>query len=110
VTAGFVVGCVFLVTGCAMFSAWRSIPPPGGCDQCHTLPISNNWSVTYQVVALTDERTSKPPYFQTEKYTVPAGEKPRSSLDVLKVEDERCFDCHRSPTQAHRQRVGRYHH
>ena len=36
------------VAGCAMFTAWKTIPPPGGCDQCHTVPISNNWQVTYQ--------------------------------------------------------------
>ena len=31
--------------GCAMFGAWKSIPPPGGCDQCHTVAISANWEV-----------------------------------------------------------------
>jgi hypothetical protein len=26
-----------LLAGCAMFKSWQAIPPPGGCDQCHTI-------------------------------------------------------------------------
>jgi len=28
---------VAVAGGCAMFTSWKSIPPPGGCDQCHTV-------------------------------------------------------------------------
>jgi hypothetical protein len=105
------VACVCALTlaaGCTMFTAWKSIPPPGGCDQCHTLPINNNWQVAYKAPALTDEKDRK--YFQTEQYNLPAVEKPTSALEVRKVSDEKCFDCHRTPTPAHKGRTGRFHH
>ena len=97
--------------GCAMFSAWKSIPPPGGCDQCHSVPISNNWQVTYKVPNLTDERSNRP-YFQTEAATMPqtTGTRPQTELDKRKVEEQRCFECHRAPSAAHKERMGRFHH
>lgn len=97
-----------LLVGCAMFTAWKAIPPPGGCDQCHTAPISNNWTVAYKAPTLSDEKDRK--YFQTEKYNLPATEKPASSLEIRKGADENCFECHRTPTPAHKGRTGRYHH
>lgn len=101
---------VAVMSGCAMFSAWKSIPPPGGCDRCHTLPIGSNWQVAYQAPMLTNERHTDRPYFQTGDYTMPQPDKPSSSLDIQKMEEQRCFDCHRSPSPAHRERAGRYHH
>jgi hypothetical protein len=97
-----------LSTGCAMFTAWKSIPPPGGCDQCHTVAISSNWQVTYQAAILSDEKNR--PYFQTDQYTMPRGSKPSSSLEIRKDEDQACFECHRSPNIKHMGRKGRYHH
>jgi len=97
-----------VLIGCAMFTAWKAIPPPGGCDQCHSQPISSNWTVAYKAPILSDEKDRK--YFQTEKYNLPATEKPASSLEVRKVEDENCFECHRAPTPAHKGRKGRFHH
>ncbi|RNC68160.1 MAG: cytochrome C [Desulfuromonadales bacterium] len=94
--------------GCAMFMAWKSIPPPGGCDQCHTVPISANWQVTYQAAYLSDERDR--PYFQTDQYSMPQPVKPSSTLDLRKVEELACFECHKTPTPAHKGRVGRFHH
>ena len=47
---------LMLSSGCAMFSAWKTIPPPGGCDQCHTVPISANWQVVYKAPILSDEQ------------------------------------------------------
>ncbi len=105
----FIIPAVILFTGCAMMSAWKSIPPPGGCDQCHTVPISTNWQVTYKAPFLTDE-SSTVQYFQTEAYTMPRDDKPSSPLDVRKVEELRCFECHRSPSPAHKERAGRFHH
>ena len=100
---------LFSVTcGCAMLSAWKSIPPPGGCNQCHTVPISTNWQIAYQPPILTDERER--PYFQTEQYTVQQPPKPESQLEKRKVEELACFDCHRSPTPSHKGRKGSYHH
>lgn len=97
-------------SSCAMFTAWKSIPPPGGCDQCHSVPIANNWQVTYKAPTLTDERGR--PYFQTEQYTMTqtAGTRPQSDLDRRKVEEQRCFECHRAPSAAHKERLGRFHH
>lgn len=99
---------ITLTAGCAMFKAWQTIPPPGGCDQCHTVPISSNWQITYQAATITDERDRL--YFQTEQYNMPKGAKPASSLELRKEEDQLCFDCHKSPNSKHMQRKGRYHH
>lgn len=97
-----------LLSGCTMFKAWQSIPPPGGCDQCHTVAISNNWQIAYAAVALTDERNRLA--FQTPQQTVPDNRKPESSLELRKVQESKCFECHRSPNAAHKGRMGRYHH
>jgi len=104
------VAMLSLAGGCAMLMSWKAIPPSGGCDQCHTVPISTNWQVSYRTVALTDERGSDRPYFQTEKYNVPPSDRPRSSLDIRKVDELPCFECHKSPSPAHKGRVGRFHH
>lgn len=101
------MGLVFTVSGCAMFTAWKSIPPPGGCDQCHTLPISTNWKVTYQVANIADERGRL--NFQTPEYNQALGGK-ESPLETKKVEEKACFDCHKAPTPAHKERKGRFHH
>jgi hypothetical protein len=106
----FIVSGVFfvLLAGCAMFTSWKAIPPPGGCDQCHTLPVGNNWTVAYRAPILSDERNRE--YFQTEKYSMPNTSKPSSSIEVRKLTDEKCFDCHKAPNIAHKGRMGRYHH
>jgi hypothetical protein len=93
---------------CAMFTAWKSIPPPGGCDQCHTTPISTDWQVAYKAPILTDERNRE--YFQTPEYNMPKQNQPSSVLDLRKVEELKCFECHKSPTPAHGGRSGRFHH
>lgn len=96
------------VSGCAMFTSWKSIPPPGGCDQCHSLPISTNWKAVYKAPNLNDEKNR--PYFQTETYNIPHTDKPASPLEQRKVEEMPCFDCHKTPTPAHKERKGRFHH
>lgn len=97
-----------LLAGCAMFKSWQAIPPPGGCDQCHSIPISKNWFIAYKAPILSDERGGE--YFQTEAYTMPSKSKPASSLELRKVEDQKCFDCHQAPDKEHRERTGRFHH
>jgi len=100
---------VFMVqTGCAMFNAWKSIPPPGGCDQCHTVAISTNWQVTYQVVNVTDERGRLS--FQTPEYNLALKGKQQSPLDTKKLDELACFECHKEPSPAHREYKGRFHH
>ena len=99
---------LFLSSGCAMFTAWKTIPPPGGCDQCHTLSISHNWQVVYRAPNLSDERDTLS--FQTEQATMPQGAKPTSSLELRKIQEQACFECHKSPNAKHRERKGRYHH
>ena len=98
----------FGLTGCTMFTSWKSIPPPGGCDQCHTAAISANWQITYQVAAVVDERGRLP--FQVPEYNLVLQGKQESSLEVKKLEELQCFDCHKSPTPAHLERKGRFHH
>jgi hypothetical protein len=97
-----------LLSGCAMFTAWRTIPPPGGCDQCHTVAISTNWQATYKAPMLNDETNRLS--FQTAGQTMPQQDKPSSKLDLRKVEELACFECHKSPSPAHRERKGRFHH
>ncbi len=104
----FIVGGYVTICGCAMLTSWKSIPPPGGCDQCHTVPISSNWQVTYEAAHLTDERNRE--YFQTPEATMPAAGRPASALDLRKIEDLQCFDCHRAPNKQHQGRKGHYHH
>ncbi len=101
-------GCVFTISGCAMFTAWKSIPPPGGCDQCHTTAISANWQATYTPAAVSDERGRLA--FQTSEYNQPALGGQLSPLDGKKVEEKACFDCHKSPSPAHKDHKGRFHH
>lgn len=101
-------GLVFMVSGCAMFTAWKSIPPPGGCDQCHSVAISTNWKATYQVASIADERGRL--VFQTPEYNQPTLGGQESPLQTKKVEEKACFDCHKSPTPAHKGRMGRFHH
>jgi hypothetical protein len=91
-----------------MFSAWKSIPPPGGCDQCHTVAISTNWEVTYRPAAVADERGRL--YFQTPEYNSTLQGRQESPLDTKKVEELACFECHKAPTPEHQGRTGRFHH
>lgn len=91
-----------------MLTAWRSIPPPGGCDQCHSAEIVANWRVTYQAATVADERGQLA--FQTPGYNTPIRKQPGSPLDTRKLVEQPCFDCHNAPTPAHRGRTGRFHH
>ncbi len=99
---------MFLICGCAMFTAWKAIPPPGGCDQCHTVPINSKWTMAYKAPILSDERNRD--YFQRPEYTMPPSARPSSQLETRKVEDQKCFACHKAPDAAHKERMGRYHH
>lgn len=95
--------------GCTMFTAWKSIPPPGGCDQCHTTEISANWTAGYRAATISDERGQLP--FQTPQYNTPIRQgQPGSPLDLKKVEEQQCFVCHTAQTPAHKGRAGRFHH
>ena len=95
-------------TGCNMFKAWRSIPAPGGCEECHKVPISSNWQATYKPATLTDERGGYA--FQKAESVQPPSQKPASSLEMQKVEQLACFECHNAPNAAHRQLKGNFHH
>lgn len=99
---------LFLGTACTMVQAWRSIPAPGGCEECHKLPISSNWQVSYRPPVLSDERNRV--YFQTEEYSQKPGDKPRSPVDTQKVEEMTCFECHTAPNSAHKALKGKFHH
>ena len=100
--------CLLTGTGCAMFTAWKSIPPPGGCDQCHTVSITTNWQVTYQAASISDERGRL--NFQTPEYNMRPADAPSTPMDTKKVVEQACFECHKSPTPSHRDRKGRFHH
>lgn len=104
----FLVLGIFSLTACTMFTAWRSIPPPGGCDECHKVPISSNWQLSFKPVTLTDEHGRES--FQTEAATMPRTSKPASSLDRQKVEELSCFECHNTPNATHQPLKGKFHH
>ena len=104
----FLCFTIVTISGCSMFTAWKSIPPPGGCDQCHTVAISANWQATYKAANIADERGRLS--FQTSEYNQPTLGGQTSPLETKKVEEKACFDCHKSPTQAHKERKGRFHH
>lgn len=91
--------------GCAMVGSWKAIPPPGGCDKCHTLPINANWQVAYSPPMLNDE-TGKYAWQKPESVLPPQV----SPLEKQKVTEERCFRCHKGPDRAHVEYKGYYHH
>lgn len=103
-----IVVVLVALSGCAMFTAWRSIPAPGGCDQCHTVAISANWQISYQPATVADERGRQA--FQTPEYNSVKKGNQTSPIETKKVEELRCFECHKAPTPAHRDRMGRFHH
>jgi hypothetical protein len=102
-------GFIMMQSGCAMLISWKSIPPPGGCEQCHSGTISTDWRVAWQAPVLTDERNREA--FQTAEYNMPIKPgQPASSLELTKVQDLKCFECHRAPSSEHKGRAGRFHH
>ena len=104
----FILVCVVFsgaVYGCSMFRSWKAIPPPGGCDQCHTEPISSDWQVAFAPVTLTDE-TGRPAWQKPESMLPPQ----ESPLEEQKITEQRCFRCHKGPDKAHTEYKGRYHH
>jgi hypothetical protein len=102
------IGALLLLSSCAMFTAWRSIPAPGGCEECHKVPISANWQVTYRPATLTDERNQTS--FQTPESLKPRVDKPASPLEKQKVEELTCFECHNAPDASHKAMKGKFHH
>lgn len=102
------VGALFLLSACTMFTSWRAIPAPGGCEECHKVPISANWQVTIKPVTLTDERNMNA--FQSPESLLRPTSRPASSLEQQKVEEAACFDCHNSPNASHKAVKGKFHH
>lgn len=92
-------------TGCGMFGSWKAIPPPGGCDQCHTQQISADWQLAYRPVTLNDETGRE--VWQKAESVLPEEESP---LEQQKVTEQRCFRCHKGPDKAHTTYKGSYHH
>jgi len=102
------IAALVTLNGCNMFRSWKSIPPPGGCDQCHTVAISANWQVAYKAATVADERGRQS--FQTPEYNAVSQGNLMSPIEAKKVEELRCFECHKSPSPPHRERMGRFHH
>lgn len=100
----FPVLVLFVVGGCAMFGSWRAIPPPGGCDRCHQVPVSANWTAVYVPATMLDDQGHLP--WQRPEFP-PVG---TSGLEERMVTEQPCFDCHQGPNRAHGSYKGRYHH
>lgn len=108
ITVLVLVSALFMLSSCAMITAWRSIPAPGGCEECHTVPISANWQVAYKAATLTDERGGES--FQSPESVMSKMDKPATPLEQQKVEGLACFECHKSPDASHKKLKGRFHH
>ena len=93
------------VWGCSRFHSWTAIPPPGGCEQCHTVAISYDWQVAYQPVTLNDE-SARLSWQRPESVAPPEG----MPLEEKKVTEQRCVRCQKGPDKAHTKYQGRYHH
>jgi len=102
ISLGFIV---LAGVGCTMFHSWKAIPPPGGCDKCHTLKISSDWQLAYRLATIHNETGTNA--WQTPESVLPPEPSP---LEQKKVTEERCFRCHKSPNRAHVEYKGRYHH
>ena len=93
-----------LLAGCAMFSAWKEIPAPEGCSECHQVSINGDWQVLYKPVDLNDETGrvgwQQPASLEPEVV-------PQQQREVLSQE---CFRCHRSPDNKHKEYKGNYRH
>src|SRR5512137_1901043 len=98
---------LYMLSACTMFTAWRSIPAPGGCEECHKVPISTNWQVTYRPAALTDERNREA--FQSPESIMPNQARPASPVEKQKLEELSCFECHKAPNDSHTARKGKFH-
>jgi len=107
-TTLFLAGTLYMLSACAMFTAWRAIPPPGGCEECHKIPISANWQVTYRPADLSSDLHGAS--FQTPESLMPRTERPASIQEKQKVEELSCFECHNSPDAAHKSMKGKFHH
>jgi hypothetical protein len=95
---------VFLLTGCAMFSAWHRIPAPEGCSECHQTSINADWQVLYKPVDLNDE-TGKLSWQQ------PSSVEPEPApQEQRELTNQACFKCHRSPDKEHKKYQGSYRH
>jgi len=102
------VGALFLLSSCRMFTAWRTIPAPDGCAECHKVPISTNWQIAYKPVTLNDEKGGAS--FQSPQSLQPRVDKPSSQFEKQKVEGLACFECHNSPDSRHKTMKGNFHH
>lgn len=93
-----------LLLACSMAGAWHSIAPPGECDACHSLAIGHDWSLVYRAVQLNDETGHLA--WQRPQVLLPDA----SSGQRIKLREQPCFHCHRSPDQKHLERRGRFRH
>ncbi len=102
----FVILCLTLIlSGCAMIKAWKSIPPPGGCDQCHFVEIGSDWRAINRPVTINDEMGRYS--WQKPQSVLPPENSP---MDDRKVQELRCFRCHKGPDRKHIDYQGMYHH
>lgn len=99
---------LYTLTACTMMNAWRSIPAPGGCEECHKLPIASNWQLSYRPAMLSDERGKLS--FQTPQSTVTDRDKKPTQIEIQKLEQLPCFECHNAPDDTHKERKGKFHH
>lgn len=95
-----------LILGCGFLGNWKSIPPPGGCEQCHAKQISANWQVAYRPADINDEQDRN--RWQRPQALSPVD--PPAQLEQTKITEQQCFRCHKGPDRAHMEYKGRFHH
>ena len=94
------------VAGCAMLTSWRAIPPPGGCDRCHQVPLTADWQAVYVPATMLDEEGHLP----WQRPQPPVSAQSASALEDRMLTEQPCFDCHQGPNRDHAAYKGRYHH
>jgi hypothetical protein len=83
-------------------------PAPGRLRTMPPRPISSNWAISYQAAFISDERGRN--YFEIPEYNLQEQRKAKPPSGSTKFEELQCFECHKSPTPAHKERKGRFHH
>lgn len=111
---------VAVVAGCVVSHVTRPVPPPGGCDVCHRVPIGGGWRIAWTPVQWEEGApvADRPPVADVESRFLALSlmpvhsEVPAGKLKVFAAElppdalDEggtgtRCFACHEAPDVKH---------
>ncbi len=123
-TGWWLAGALVGIAGCVAGHLTRDIPPPGGCDRCHTSRISSNWELAFTPVQIGREGgvVEARDIVLQEVQRLPVHEKvPVRRLEVYAAQTPpetvgdaetgiQCFACHKSPGPPHEKTRGQFPH